>query len=97
MLASCSPSKEDYRSDYVKGCVTRYAADSTVASEAGRKLVEDYCNCEGDALNAQLSVDQWREMNKGSQQQLDHYLIQAESCKVHFEQERLKLTLSTSK
>lgn len=92
-LYSCKPTKEDYRKDYVKGCVNRYASDSVLANEKGRKLIEDYCNCEGDMLNEQLSREQWRQMNKGTQEQMDHYLIKAAPCKQQFESERVKNSL----
>lgn len=84
-IYSCKPTKEDYRKDYVKGCVNRYASDSVLANEKGRELIEIYCNCEGDALNEQMDAEQWREMNKGSQEQMDQYLMKAAPCKEHFE------------
>lgn len=91
-LYGCQPTKEDYRNDYVKGCVNRYASDSTLASEAGRKLVEQYCNCEGDMLNAQMDAAQWREMNKGAQELLNKYLIKAQPCRDDFSAKLLNLT-----
>ena len=90
---SCKPTKADYRKDYVKGCVNRYASDSVLANEKGRKLIEDYCNCEGDVLNEQLNAEQWRKMNKGSQEQMDQYLIKAAPCKQQFEREQEKMLL----
>lgn len=61
----CKPTPEEYKRDFVKGCVNRYAKDSTVASTEGRIWVEEYCNCLGDKLADKFSeVEQWRQFNK---------------------------------
>jgi hypothetical protein len=91
VLASCKPSKDDYRRDFVKGCVNSYAKDSTVANTEGRKLVEVYCNCIGDQLNAQMSADQWKTFNKSGDTTLSAYKQFIEPCKEDFQKKLSKL------
>jgi|GEM_PF-999068 len=85
VLASCRPTKDDYRNDFVKGCVNRYAKDSSVASTEGRKLVEAYCNCIGDKLNAEMDADQWRTFNKSADTSLSRFRQVLAPCKDDFE------------
>lgn len=80
ILVSCKPTREDYRRDFVKGCVNRYAKDSTVASTEGRKMVEDYCNCMGDKLNAKMDAEQWRTFNKSSDTTLSEFRESLQPC-----------------
>ncbi len=79
-FVACKPSKDDYRRDFVKGCVNRYAKDSTVASTEGRKLVEKYCNCMGDQLNANMDADQWRTFNKSNDTTLSQFRASLQPC-----------------
>lgn len=79
-FSSCKPTKEDYRHDFVKGCVNRYAKDSTVANTEGRKMVEAYCNCMGDQLNAKMDADLWRSFNKSGDTSLSEYKPFIEPC-----------------
>lgn len=90
-LYGCKPSKEDYRNDFVKGCVNRYAKDSTVASVPGRKLVEEYCNCMGDNLNAQMNADQWRTFNKSEDTSMSKYQSYMQPCTDDFERKKVLL------
>lgn len=85
VFASCQPTKDDYRRDFVKGCVNSYAKDSAVANTEGRKLVEVYCNCMGDQLNAQMNADQWRTFNKSGDTTLSAYKSFIEPCKEDFQ------------
>lgn len=80
LVISCKPTKDDYRRDFVKGCVNRYAKDSTVANIDGRKYVEEYCNCMGDQLNAHMDADQWRTFNKIGDTTLSAYKPFIEPC-----------------
>ena len=80
VLLGCKPTKDDYRRDFVKGCVNRYAKDSMVASTEGRKWVESYCNCMGDQLNAQMNADQWRTFNKSGDTTLSGYRQLLQPC-----------------
>jgi hypothetical protein len=79
-LCSCAPTGEDYRRDFVKGCVNKYAKDSTVANEQGRLIVEDYCNCMGDQLNAAMDVEHWRQFNKSNDTALTQFSKQLQPC-----------------
>lgn len=79
-FTSCQPSKDTYRKDFVKGCVNRFAKDSTVASTEGRKLVEEYCNCQGDKLNAQMNAEQWRTFNKSGNTSLAQFQDILQPC-----------------
>jgi len=83
-LAACAPTKEDYRKDFVKGCVNSYAKDSSVANEKGRAYVEEYCNCVGDQMNAQMSAEQWREFNKSGDTALSRFRDVIAPCKETF-------------
>lgn len=85
VFAGCKPSKDDYRRDFVKGCVNSYAKDSTVANTEGRKLVEEYCNCMGDQLNAKMDADQWRTFNKSGDTTLSAYKPFIEPCVEDFQ------------
>jgi hypothetical protein len=85
LFLCCKPTKDDYRRDFVKGCVNSYAKDSTVANTEGRKLVEVYCNCIGDQLNAQMNADQWRTFNKSGDTTLSTYKSFIEPCKEEFQ------------
>ena len=85
LLIACQPSKDDYRRDFVKGCVNSYAKDSTVANTEGRKLVEEYCNCLGDQLNAKMNADQWRTFNKSGDTTLSAYKPFIEPCVEDFQ------------
>lgn len=85
-FASCKPTKDDYRKDFVKGCVNRYAKDSTVANIDGRKYVEEYCNCMGDQLNAKMDADQWRTFNKIGDTSLAAYRTVIDPCAEDFKQ-----------
>jgi len=89
--AGCKPSREDYRRDFVKGCVNRYAKDSTVASTEGRKLVESYCNCMGDKLNAKMNADQWRTFNKSGDTTLSEFRNDLQPCIEDFQKKLLTL------
>lgn len=80
ILASCKPTREDYRRDFVKGCVNRYAKDSAVASTEGRKMVEAYCNCMGDQLNAKMDAGQWRTFNKSNDTTLSRFRQSLQPC-----------------
>jgi hypothetical protein len=80
LFTACAPSKEDYRNDYVKGCVNSYASDSTVANEQGRIWVEEYCNCAGDKLNEKMTAEQWRMLNKGTNEDLKRYQPFLQPC-----------------
>ncbi len=80
ILAGCKPTREQYRRDFVKGCVNRYAKDSTVANTEGRKMVEDYCNCMGDKLNAKMDADQWRTFNKSNDTTLSRFRESLQPC-----------------
>ncbi|PSK88032.1 hypothetical protein [Taibaiella chishuiensis] len=90
-LASCQPTKDDYRKDFVKGCVNRYAKDSSVASVPGRKLVEEYCNCVGDNLNAQMDASQWRTFNKSDDTSMSKYQSYIRPCREDFERKKVLL------
>ena len=90
-LYSCKPSKDDYRKDYVKGCVNRYAKDSSVASVAGRKLVEEYCNCVGDNLNAQMNSNQWTTFKKSDDTSMSKYQSYIRPCQEDFERKKVLL------
>jgi hypothetical protein len=83
-MASCRPTKDDYRQDFVKGCVNKFAKDSTVASTQGRLLVEDYCNCLGDKLNDNMDADQWRQFNKKGDTTLSEFRNPIDMCKQDF-------------
>jgi hypothetical protein len=83
---ACQPSKDAYRNDFVKGCVTSYAKDSTVANEKGRIYVEEYCNCVGDKMNAKMSADQWRTFNKSGDTSLSQFKDEIQPCKDEFQQ-----------
>lgn len=83
--ASCRPDKEAYRKDFVKGCVTRFAKDSTVASTEGRILVETYCNCMGDKLSAQMDADEWRTFNKSNDTAMTRFREALQPCKDSFQ------------
>lgn len=80
VFVSCKPTKDDYRRDFVKGCVNRFAKDSTVANTEGRILVEKYCNCMGDQLNAHMNAGQWRTFNKIGDTTLSAYKPFIEPC-----------------
>lgn len=88
---ACKPTKEDYRKDFVKGCVNKYAKDSTVASTEGRKLVETYCNCMGDQLNAKMDAGQWRTFNKSNDTSLSQFDALLQPCKDEFLEKRANL------
>ena len=79
-FVACKPTKEDYRRDFVKGCVNRYAKDSTVANTQGRKMVEDYCNCMGDQLNAKMDAGQWRTFNRSNDTTLSQFRESLQPC-----------------
>lgn len=83
-LYGCQPSKEQYRKDFVKGCVNSYARDSSVASTEGRLLVEHYCNCLGDKLNEQMDADAWRGFNKSGDTTLSRFKALVEPCQDEF-------------
>lgn len=83
-FTGCKPTKDDYRKDFVKGCVNRYAKDSTVANTEGRKYVEQYCNCMGDQLNAKMDADQWRTFNKEGDTTLAAYKPLIAPCEDEF-------------
>jgi hypothetical protein len=83
-LTSCKPTKDDYRKDFVKGCVNRYAKDSTVANIEGRKYVEEFCSCMGDQLNAKMDADQWRTFNKEGDTTLAAFKPVIEPCANEF-------------
>ncbi|KAA5536595.1 hypothetical protein F0919_02690 [Taibaiella lutea] len=85
-FAACQPSRDTYRNDFVKGCVTSYAKDSTVANEKGRHYVEEYCNCVGDKMNAKMNADQWRTFNKSGDTSLSRFKDDIQPCKDEFEQ-----------
>ncbi len=87
--AGCAPTKEDYRNDFVKGCVNRFAKDSTVASTEGRKWVEDFCNCVGDQLNTQMDAGQWRLFNKSGDTSLSQFHAYIETCINNFNKNKL--------
>lgn len=90
-FTACQPSKDAYRKDFVKGCVTSYAKDSTVANEKGRIYVEEYCNCVGDKLNAKMSADQWRTFNKSGDTSLSQFKDEIQPCKDAFQQKVMSL------
>ncbi|MFT4063087.1 MAG: hypothetical protein QM642_12110 [Edaphocola sp.] len=95
-FAACKPTREQYRADFVKGCVNRFAKDSAVASREGRKAVEDYCNCLGDAMNARMDADQWRTFNKSSDTTLETFQKDFEPCTNDFSQKILTLPASNA-
>lgn len=90
-FTGCVPTRDDYRKDYVKGCVNRYAKDSTVASTEGRKIVEEYCNCLGDKLNLRMDAEQWRNFNKSGDTSLAHFYPYIESCIDNFQKNKVRL------
>jgi hypothetical protein len=85
-LAACKPSKEDYRTDFVKGCVNSYAKDSTVANEKGRIYVEEYCKCVGDKMNERMDADQWKAFNRSGDTALLKFKDAIQPCKDEFQQ-----------
>jgi hypothetical protein len=86
IFVSCQPSKDTYRNDFVKGCVTSYAKDSTVANEKGRIYVEEYCNCVGDKMNARMNADQWKTFNRSGDTSLSQFKDEIHPCKEVFQQ-----------
>lgn len=96
ILLSCQPSKDAYRKDFVKGCVNRYAKDSTVASTEGRKLVEEYCSCMGDKLNAKMDADQWRTFNKSNDTTLSRFKEDLLPCTEDFQQKLATILLRSA-
>jgi len=90
-FAACTPTKDDYKKDFIKGCVNSYAKDSTVASVEGRNLVETYCNCMGDNLDAKMDVEGWRQFNKSGDTLMTKYLQDITPCKTMFSEKRLTL------
>jgi hypothetical protein len=86
LFVACQPSKDTYRKDFVKGCVNSYAKDSTVSNEKGRIYVEEYCNCVGDKMNAQMDADQWRAFNKSGDTALTKFKDAIQPCKDEFQQ-----------
>lgn len=82
---SCKPDGEAYRTDFVKGCVNRFAKDSSVASTQGRILVEEYCICMGDQLNAKMNADQWRTFNKSGDSTLSQFKEILQPCTDSFQ------------
>lgn len=81
LTTSCKPTPDEYRRDFVKGCVNRYAKDSTVANTEGRLMVEDYCNCLGDKLSGRLKdVESWRQFNKSADTTLAEFQGVFEPC-----------------
>jgi len=90
-FTACQPSKDAYRNDFVKGCVTSYAKDSTVANEKGRRYVEEYCNCVGDKMNAEMNADQWRTFNKSGDTSLSKFKDEIQPCKDEFQQKVMSL------
>ncbi|WP_118972747.1 hypothetical protein [Taibaiella koreensis] len=91
IVTGCKPSREAYRRDFVKGCVNRYAKDSTVASVEGRKAVEAYCNCMGDKLNAKMDANQWRTFNKSGDTTLSEFRQDLQPCIEDFQKKLLTL------
>ncbi len=85
-LVGCQPSKDTYRRDFVKGCVNSYAKDSSVANEKGRIYVEEYCNCIGDKMNAEMDAAQWRTFNKSGDTALAKFKDAIQPCKDEFQQ-----------
>lgn len=83
-LAGCGPTKDEYRKDFVKGCVNKYAKNKAAASVEGRKLVEEYCNCIGDKLNEQMNAEQWRTLNKSNDTLLSGFQNIIQPCKENF-------------
>lgn len=83
-IFSCQPSKDTYRADFVKGCVTSYAKDSTVANTEGRKYVEQYCNCLGDKMNAEMDADAWKTFNRSGDTALNRFKNEIAPCKAEF-------------
>lgn len=90
-FAACTPTKDDYKKDFIKGCVNSYAKDSTVASVEGRDLVEVYCNCMGDNLDAKMDVEAWRQFNKSGDTLMTKYAQDIKPCKDDFKEKHSKL------
>lgn len=86
ILTGCTPTKEDYKKDFIKGCVNRYAKDTTVASTEGRILVEEYCKCLGENLDAKMNVEQWRSFNKSGDTLMTKYQQEIQPCMEDFKQ-----------
>lgn len=61
-LASCSPSKEDVKKEFIKAC--NEGGDKQMTTDAAKKVFHDYCECSGEKVADKFSIKELEEFNK---------------------------------